>query len=61
MVEHETEDNDIQFNLVRSLHNKHSKQPIKRDQLKNLSTEGRIILKWISKKRNGGMDGIDLA
>jgi hypothetical protein len=32
----------------------------RKNYLENLSTEGRIILKWISKKSDGGMDGIDL-
>jgi hypothetical protein len=32
-----------------------------RDHLKDLSIDGRLILKWISKQWDGGMDWIDLA
>jgi hypothetical protein len=30
------------------------------DRLKDVGVDGRIILKWIMKKSNGGMDWIDL-
>jgi hypothetical protein len=33
----------------------------KRDYLENLGVDGRIIIKWIFKKWNGGMDRIYLA
>jgi len=32
-----------------------------RNYFENLSVEGRILLKWIFKKRDGGMDWIDVA
>jgi len=34
---------------------------MERDHVKGLDVVGRIILKWIFKKWNGGMDWIDLA
>jgi hypothetical protein len=33
----------------------------KRDHFEELGVDGRIILKWIIKKWDGGMDWIDLA
>ena len=32
-----------------------------RDRLENLGVDGRILLKWIFKMWDGGMDWIDLA
>jgi hypothetical protein len=36
-------------------------RPEERDYLDDLGVYGRIILKWSFKKRNGGMEWIDLA
>ena len=35
--------------------------PRKKDHLEDVGVDGRIILKWIFRKWNGGMDWIDLA
>jgi hypothetical protein len=35
-------------------------RPEERDDLEDPDIDGRIILKWIFKKQNGGMDWVDL-
>jgi len=37
------------------------RKPEGRDHLENPGTDERIILRWIMRKRDGGMDWIDLA
>ena len=36
-------------------------RPEEEDHLKDTSVDGMVMLKWIFKKWDGGMDGIDLA